>query len=157
MISLIVAISKNNVIGFQNKMPWHYKEDLEYFKSTTLNKTVLMGSKTFKSIIGYLNKPLPKRTSVIASQHGYSYPGCKTVENIPAYINNFPKNDDLFIIGGKLIYDLTINLADRLYITHINKEFVGDTFFSKIDYSKYNLISSKVSGDLTFSVYERIW
>lgn len=156
MVSLIVAISKNNVIGFENAMPWHYKEDLEYFKKTTLNSTVLMGSKTFKSILKYLKKPLPKRKNVIASLSGYNYPGCETVDDLPKYIKNFPLNDDLFIIGGKIIYDLTIDLVDRLYITHIDKEFTGDTFFSEIDYGKYNLISSKVSGDLTFAVYERI-
>ena len=155
MVSIIVAISKNNVIGYENKMPWHYKEDLEYFKKTTLNHTVLMGSKTFKSILSYLNKPLPKRVSVVASKSGYSYNGVKTIENIPDYISNFPKNEELFVIGGKMIYDLTIDLADKLYITHINKEFKGDTFFQEIDYSKFNKISEKVSNDLTFAIYER--
>lgn len=156
MISLIVAISKNNVIGYQNKMPWHFKEDLAYFKKTTLNHTVLMGSKTFKSILSYLNAPLPSRTSVIASKSGYSYPDVLTVNNLKEYIKDFPKDDELFIIGGKMIYDTVFEMVDKLYITHINKEYEGDTFFKEIDYSKFKEVSKTVSGLLTFAVYERI-
>ena len=59
MVNLIVAIGKNNLIGLNNELPWHYKEDMEYFKQTTLNKKVIMGELTFKSILGYINKPLP--------------------------------------------------------------------------------------------------
>ncbi|MFK5883818.1 MAG: dihydrofolate reductase [Candidatus Izemoplasma sp.] len=156
MVSIIVAISKNNVIGYKNKMPWHYKEDLAYFKKTTLNHTVLMGSNTFKSILSYLNKPLPKRVSVVASKSGYNYPGIKTINNVAEYVSNFPKDEELFVIGGKMIYDLTIDLADRLYITHINQEFTGDTFFQEINYSKFKKISETVNHDLTFAIYERI-
>ena len=72
MVNLIVAIGNNNVIGIGNKLPWHYKEDLEYFKQTTLHQKVIMGEQTFKSIIGYLGKPLPNRTSVIATLITYN-------------------------------------------------------------------------------------
>ena len=66
------------------------------------------------------------------------------------------KSNEIFIIGGKIIYDITLDIADRLYITHVDKEYDGDVFFKDIDYSKYSKISEKVSGDLRFSVYERI-
>ena len=156
MVNLIVAIGKNNLIDKGNKLPWHYKEDMLYFKNTTMNKKVIMGELTFKSIISYINKPLPGRTSVIATLTDYAYPGIEVTNDIIKYLNEFPKEEEIFIIGGKVIYDLTLDLADRLYITHVNKEYSGDVYFKEIDYSKYNLLSSKVNGDLTFSIYERI-
>ena len=156
MVNLIVAIGKNNLIGLNNELPWHYKEDMEYFKQTTLNKKVIMGELTFKSILGYINKPLPKRTSVIATLTDYTYPGVEVTHDILGYLKNFPKEEEIFIIGGKVIYDLTLDIADRLYITHVNKEYEGNVFFKEIDYSKYKVISSKESGDLVFAVYERI-
>ncbi|MCF7925947.1 MAG: dihydrofolate reductase [Candidatus Izimaplasma sp.] len=156
MISLIVAMDKNRCIGKGNKLPWHYKEDLQYFKKTTMNKTVIMGEKTFESILAYLKKPLPNRTSVIASKTHYAHKDCETTDNIVDYLKRFPKDQEIFIIGGKTIYDITLDLADRLYITHINKEFDGDVFFREIDYSKYKTIKKETNGDLTFAVYERI-
>lgn len=155
MVNLIVAIAKNNVIGKGNKLPWHYKEDLQYFKKTTLNQSVIMGEATFKSILSYLDKPLPKRTSVIATLSGYSYPNVESTNDIITYLKNYPKDQDIFIIGGKIIYDLTLDIADRLYITHIDKEYEGDVFFKEVDYSKYNKIKEHISGELNFSVYER--
>ena len=155
MVSLIVAIGQDNLIGKQNKLPWHYKEDMAYFKKTTLNKTVIMGESTFKSILGYIKKPLPKRTSVIATLTDYAYPGVETTNDIITYLKNYPKDDEIFIIGGKIIYDLTLDVADRLYITHVNKAYEGDVYFKDIDYSKYNKISERISGELTFSIYER--
>ena len=156
MINLIVAISNNNVIGKDNKLPWHYKEDMKYFKEKTMNKAVIMGEMTFKSIISYLDKPLPGRKNIIATLTDYDYPGVEKTNDIVTYLKNYPKNEEIFIIGGKIIYDLTLDLADRLYITHINKDFKGNVFFKEIDYTKYNKISERISGELTFSIYERI-
>lgn len=156
MVNLIVAIGKNNLIGKGNELPWHYKEDMKYFKERTMNKKVIMGEATFKSILGYINKPLPGRTSIIATLTNYTYDGVETTNDIIGYLNDFPKDEEIFIIGGKIIYDLTLDIADRLYITHVNKEYEGDVFFKEIDYSKYNKIEEKISGDLNFSVYERV-
>lgn len=156
MINLIVAIGKDNLIGKGNLLPWHYKEDMQYFKKTTMNNKVIMGELTFKSIISYINKPLPGRISIIATLTDYTYPGIEVTNDIISFLKNFSKDEELFIIGGKIIYDITLDLADRLYITHVNKEYDGDVYFKEIDYSKYNKISEKISGDLNFSVYERI-
>jgi dihydrofolate reductase len=155
MVNLIVAIGKNNLIGKGNMLPWHYKEDMLYFKNTTMNKKVIMGELTFKSIISYINKPLPGRTSINATLTDYTYPGIEVTNDIITYLKEFPKDDEVFIIGGKIIYDLTLDLADRLYITHVNKDYDGDVFFRQIDFSRYTLISKKISGDLNFSIYER--
>jgi len=156
MVNLIVAIGKDNLIGLDNKLPWHYKEDMQYFKKMTMGKKVIMGELTFKSILGYINKPLPGRISVIASRDGYTYEGVEVTDDIESYLKNFPKDEEIFIIGGKVIYDLTLDLADRLYITHVDKEYEGNVFFREIDYNKYRTISKRKSGDLTFAVYERI-
>lgn len=155
MINLIVAIAKNNVIGKGNELPWHYKEDLEYFKQTTMGHTVLMGEATFRSILGYIKKPLPGRTSVIATLSGYTYKGVESTDDVLSFIQNFPNDKELFIIGGKIIYDLTLEHADRLYITHINQEHEGDVFFKDIPYDSYKIIKERTSGDLRFVVYER--
>lgn len=155
MINLIVAIANNNVIGKGNKLPWHYKEDMEYFKQTTLHKTVIMGEATFQSILGYIGKPLPQRTSVIATLSGYHYPGVETTDDILSYLKDFPDDKEIFIIGGKVIYDITLEIADRLYITHIDKDYEGDVYFKEINYTKYNLIQEQIRGELRFCVYER--
>lgn len=155
MVNLIVAIGKDNLIGKGNLLPWHYKEDMEYFKNTTMGKKVIMGEQTFKSIVSYINKPLPGRTSIIATLTDYTYKDIEVTNDIFKFINDFPKEEELFVIGGKIIYDLTLELVDRLYITHVNKEYEGDVFFKEIDYSKFNKISSRISGDLEFAIYER--
>jgi len=156
MVNLIVAIGRNNIIGKGNKLPWHYKEDMQYFKEITMDKTVIMGEMTFKSILSYLNKPLHRRTSVIATLTDYNYPGVEKTNDIIHYLKNYPKDKEIFIIGGKIIYDLTLDIADKLYITHIDKKYEGDVYFKDIDYSKYRKISEKISNELNFSVYERI-
>ncbi len=156
MINLIVAIGNNNVIGLGNKLPWHYKEDMKYFKNMTWDKKVIMGEMTFKSIISYLNKPLTGRTSVIATLTDYEYQGVEKTNDIIGYLKNFTKDEEIFIICGKLIYDIKLDISDLLYITHINKDFEGDVFFKEIDYSKYDKISERVSGDLTFAIYEKV-
>lgn len=155
MINLIVAIARNGVIGNGNQLPWHYPEDLAYFKETTMGQTVLMGEATFRSILDYLGKPLPGRTSVVASQSGFAYPGVVVTDDVIHYLKTFPKEEDIFIIGGKTIYELTIDLADRLYITHIDRDYDGDVTLAPIDYDQFEVLSERRSGELRFVVYER--
>ncbi len=156
MINLIVAIGNNNIIGKGNDLPWHYPEDLQYFKKTTLNKTVLMGEKTFYSIVSRIGKPLPKRKSIVATlDHAFQYESVEVVYDLINYLQN--TDEEIFIIGGKQIYELSLPYAKRLYITHINKDYDGDIYFPKINYSEYKLISKQDSSeDLSFCVYERI-
>lgn len=156
MISLIVAIAKNNVIGLDNDLPWHYPQDLKYFKQMTLNKTVLMGSKTFTSIVNRLSKPLPKRDNIVVTRNkSFAYPGVKVVHDLISFLEE-PHEEEIFVIGGKEIYELSLPYADRLYITHIDKEYNGDVFFPKIDYNKYELISKTTFGELAFCIYEKV-
>lgn len=155
MISLIVAISSNNVIGRDNQLPWHYKNDLKYFKDITTNHTVVMGRRTFDSIISRNGKPLPNRKSVVVTRNkDFYYDGVLVIHDFLEYLNrNF--EEEIFIIGGNEIFKESIPFADRLYITHIHKEYDGDVYFPDYKKEDYKLISQKDDGELSFCVYER--
>jgi dihydrofolate reductase len=133
---LIAAVAKNNCIGANNKIPWNIPEDFQYFKKTTLGKTVLMGEKTFQSIIGYLGKPLPNRQTVVLTRNpDFQAPAGVRIFNSLDEAWEKLKDEDVFICGGASIYQQTIDRADTLYITLVNQEPVGDTFFPKIDHN----------------------
>ncbi len=155
MINLIVAIGKNNLIGKDNDLPWHYSEDLKYFKETTMNKTVVMGLNTFYSIFDRTKKLLPNRKMVVATfDKTFKHEGVEVTHDLDKYLQE--TKEEVFIIGGCQIYKASLKYVDRFYITHINKEYDGNVFFPEIDFSKYNKISQRDSGDLSFCVYERI-
>lgn len=155
MISLMVAIAKNNVIGKDNKLPWHYKKDLQYFKEVTMNHTIVMGRKTFDSILSTNFSPLPNRKHVVVTRNNdFKYEGVEVVHDFNKYLNK-KYEEEIFIIGGSQIFAESLPYADRLYITWIDKEYAGDTFFPKVDLDEYKLIDEKKDGVLTFSVYER--
>ena len=153
MISLIFATDPNHLIGKDNLLPWNYPEDLKYFKKTTLNKTVLMGLATFHSIVSINGKPLPKRKLVVASLEEFSYPGVLVIDDLIKYLKE-PHEEEIFVIGGKTIYELALPYADRLYITHIKEEHEGNVY---LDFSleNYELISKDEREALVFAVYER--
>ncbi|MFV0498885.1 MAG: dihydrofolate reductase [Bacilli bacterium] len=158
MLSLIVAFDKNQVIGKDNAMPWHYPEDLKYFKKTTLNHKIIMGANTFNSILNYLNHPFSNRHSLIVTDMKFD----KTYENVTYYdnlediINEFENSgEEVFVAGGMSIYNQMIDHCQKLYITHIDKSFNGDAFFPKFNYNEFTKLSSNKLGDLDFCVYER--
>ncbi len=155
MISLIFAIDPNYLIGNDNDLPWRYPEDLRYFKKVTEDKTVLMGLETFRSILNRNGKPLPNRKSIIASLEPYSFPGVTVINDLFRFLI-VPRDEEIFIIGGKTIYELALPFADRLYVTHIRKVHEGNVFLKNLDLSKYRLISKDEKEDLTFAIYERI-
>ncbi len=132
-VSIIVAMSRNNIIGFQNRLPWHLPADLKYFKQLTLNKTIVMGRKTFESI----GKPLPQRENIILSRQPISFEGCKVISNLKEL--SFDK--EIMIIGGAQIYALALPLVTDLYITWVEGDFEGDTFFPDIDFKKWEMLS----------------
>lgn len=156
MISIIVALAKNNVIGKSNDLPWYYPEDLKYFKQITSNHTVLMGRNTFESILSRINKPLPNRKNIVVTKNpDFHYDNVEVVHDLEAFLSQ-NHEEEIFVIGGKQIYEQVIDYAQRLYITHINKEHSGDVYFPEIDYSKYQLVSKNDLNELSFCIYERI-
>ena len=153
MINLIFAMDPQGLIGKGNDLPWHYPEDLAYFKRTTLNKTVLMGLETFRSILARNKKPLPNRHLVVASLEPFSYPGVAVTTDLIAYLKA-NRQEDLFVIGGKTIYELSLPYADRLYITQIKEAHEGDVFLS-VDLSGFSLIWEEDHQPLPLAIYER--
>ncbi|MEK4229282.1 dihydrofolate reductase [Solibacillus sp. FSL H8-0538] len=130
MISLIVAHDKNRVIGYDNGMPWHLPGDLQYFKEMTMGKPVIMGRKTFESI----GRPLPGRRNIVITRNTeFTAPGIETVPSLEAALDLVSEVEEIMIIGGEQIFKLALPLADKLYITLINHEFTGDTYFPTYD------------------------
>ena len=127
MVKIIVAMSKNRVIGDSNTLIWHLPEDLKRFRQLTTGNTIVMGRKTYESI----GKPLPNRRSIIITRDpDYSAEGCEVVNSLEEAL--LLSNNDCFIIGGGEIYRQAIYIADRIYLTLINKEFEGDTSFPEL-------------------------
>ncbi len=123
MISLIVAMSKNGVIGYKNTIPWHLPDDLKRFKRITMGHTVVMGRHTFTSI----GKPLEGRKNVVLSSlDEYAPIGVKVVKSLP---EAFKEEGDIFVIGGAQVYKDALPNVDKMYITQIEHEVVGDTYF----------------------------
>jgi len=145
--SLIVAMANNNVIGKDNNMPWgRLQVDLNYFKEKTLNKTVIMGRKTYESI----GKPLPNRTNiVISSKHKLKIPGVTVVSSLEEAVEvSYEEESEVFFIGGETIYKKAINFVDNFYITNIDLDIKGDTFFPSIENLNLKLeYSKKVPAD----------
>ena len=126
MISLIVAHDNNNVIGYENGMPWHLPGDLKYFKDKTMGKPMIMGRKTFESI----GRPLPgRRNIVITRDENYQADGIEMVTSLEGALALAGDVPEIMIIGGEQIFRLSMDIADRLYITKINHAFNGDTYF----------------------------
>ena len=157
MISLIVALDRNHLIGSKNRLPWFYKEDLEYFKQTTMGHDLLMGRLTFESILSYKGLPLPNRHHyVLTKTKKYPFKEVTSLLDGQAFVRQYPKDEELFIIGGRSLYDQFLPAVDRLYITHIDREFEGDCYFPPLDFSEWLKVKETVSDDLRFTIYERM-
>ena len=154
MYSCIFAIDRNNLFGKNNGLPWHYKEDLEYFKNMTLNKKVIMGEETYKSITSRNGKPLPNRINVIATLTDFTAEGAEVTHDIFKYLEDH-KDEDMFVIGGKRILEMTYKNADKLYITYIDADHDGNIYLN-LDLTNFKLESEKVSGVLHFRKYVRV-
>ncbi|GGI88762.1 dihydrofolate reductase [Shewanella hanedai] len=129
-IALIAAMANNRVIGKGNQMPWHLPEDLRHFKAMTLGKPIVMGRKTFDSI----GRPLPGRHNIVISrQEGLVIEGTTCVNSFEAAKKAAGDVDELVVIGGGQLYAMTIGIADKLYLTEIDLEVEGDTFFPEWD------------------------
>ena len=162
MLSIIVAKGKNNIIGKDNEMVWHLPEDLKHFKNLTTGHTIIMGRKTFES----LGKPLPNRKHIIFSQN----PDFKVNDENVEVVHSLLQIQDLiegkqeaFVIGGAMIYNFLMPNVKKMYVTEIEKDFEGDTFFPIID-SEVWKETSREKGikneennlDYYFVTYERI-
>jgi len=156
MISIIVAFDENRLIGADNKLPWHFKEDLQYFKEITTGHDIFMGRRTFESILSYQNKPLSNRHHYVATSTAeYEIDAVTTVSDVESFIKGYPPNKELFVIGGAKIYEQLLPFANRLYITHVHNTYEGDTWFPDIELDEWKILSKREADQLCFAVYER--
>lgn len=131
IISLVVAVSRNGVIGKAGGLPWHISSDLKLFKTITLGKPVIMGRKTWDSLP---RKPLPGRTNiVITRQQGFVAEGAQIVRDDAAAIAVAGLVEEMAVIGGGEVYQMFLPLANRIYLTEVDLDVEGDTYFSKLD------------------------
>lgn len=154
-LALIVARSENGCIGREGGMPWHFSEDLKYFKKTTAGHAVIMGRKTYESI----GRPLPKRQNIIVTRDAnYFAEGCTVCDSLESALTQAYAVDDApFVIGGGELYRLALPRATQLYITEIARTVQGDTFFPEVPTDDFERTESVPGEDpsLRFDVWRR--
>ncbi len=164
IISLIAAVSENQVIGKNNDLPWRLPDDMKYFMETTSGHHVIMGRKNYESLPGKF-RPLPKRVNIVVTrQKDFEAKGCIIVHSIEQGIDAASQagESELFIIGGAEIYKATLPMADRLYLTEIKATVAGDTWFPHFEKGDWEEISrvhhgadEKHTSSFDFVVYRR--
>ena len=156
-ISLIVAMASNRVIGDRGDIPWKIPGEQKMFKEITLGHAVIMGRKTYESLI----RPLPGRTNIVVTrQTDYQAPGCVIAQDLDTAIKSCSTDEsEAFIIGGGQLYHEALSLSARIYLTVIPREIPGDTFFPEIPTADFEIAKSEFIDGLEpyhFYIYERV-
>ena len=163
-VSAIVAASDNLCIGQDNDLPWHIPEDLKHFKTVTMGKPIVMGRKTFESIVTRLGKPLPGRDNIVVSRSNFEAEGvvvCSSIESAIEAAKELAADkgfDEIFIGGGAQIYEAALPHTDRIYLTRVHMVVNGDAFFPVLPQGEWQETSSEThEGDpaYSFQVFER--
>jgi len=144
MISIIVAVAENGVIGKDNQLLWRLSDDLKQFKALTSGHAVIMGRKTFDSI----GKPLPKRTNIVITRQDKvsedtSVLVANSIERAVEMAKELKGNDEIFIIGGGNIYEQSLAITDKVYLTEVKTTIDGDTYFPDLSKDEWEEISRK--------------
>lgn len=140
MVSVIVAVANNNVIGGNNSLLWHISEDLRMFKRVTSGHPVVMGRRTFES----LGRPLPNRKNIVVTRNpSFEEEGVEVADSLNGAVAMFPPEEEVFIIGGGEIYVQAMPMADKLYLTRVHADYSGDVRFPDIDPTDWTLVSSE--------------
>lgn len=148
-ISIIAAVAENRAIGKDNRLLWDIPEDMKHFKIITTNHPVIMGQKTYKSI----GKSLPARTNIVLSRDKNFHPeGCIITDSIDDAVKIAKKhdNDEIFFIGGGMVYDEAVKIADKLYLTIVEGIYDADTFFPPYD----DFVKTKETGSGQSGIYK---
>lgn len=159
IVSLIAAVDSKNGIGLNGIMPWgHIKDDMQFFRSTTTGYPVIMGRVTFESLG---SKPLPKRKNIVISSsinNEIKYDNLSFDNSFEDVLSKLllEKYNQIFIIGGESIYKKALDYADRVYLTHINKDYNCDRFFPEMDKSLFNSnkLKSFIYNDINVDIVE---
>jgi len=141
-VCIIAAVARNRTIGSGNHMPWRLPDDMKRFKQLTLGHAVIMGRRTFDSIIATSGKPLSGRDNIVVTRsREWTHSGCRIVHSLEAALAAVCEPQDAFVIGGAEIYALALPIAGRLYMTEIERDFDGDAFFPEFDRSRWREVS----------------
>ena len=141
-LTIIVSASKNNVIGLKGKTPWHISKDMKRFRDITINHPVIMGRKTYESILETLGKPLPQRKNIVLSETLESGEGIYVARNIKEALE-LANNQDTYVIGGEKVYRLFLPLVNRIELTRIHQHFEGDAFFPEQNWEDWKMLIGK--------------
>ncbi|MCQ9123468.1 type 3 dihydrofolate reductase [Rodentibacter caecimuris] len=133
--SLIVATTLNHVIGKDNQMPWHLPADLAWFRKNTTGKPVIMGRKTFESI----GRPLPKRVNIVLSRKPFEQEGIIWKNSLESAVDFVRDSEETMLIGGGELFKQYLPQADKLYLTQIQAEIDGDTFFPELNWDEWHI------------------
>ena len=129
-LSIVVAMDDNNLIGKGNGLPWHLPADLAFFKKVTTGNSILMGRKTYDSI----GKTLPNRRNIVITRNtDVSIPGCEVVDSIEKALSITQNEEEIMVIGGANLFEQLLPEVNKLYITRIEGEFEGETYFPHYD------------------------
>lgn len=152
-LNLMIAYDRQRVIGRDGGLPWHHPADLAHFKRTTMGHAIIHGRRSYEDF----GRPLPgRRNIVVTRQTGYRAPGCEVAHGLDDAIAMARTSDaEPFILGGAAIYRLALPLVTRMYLTEIDAEHDGDTFFPPVDESEWVEVERRVDGVLTFRTLER--
>jgi len=137
---LIAAVARNGVIGSDNRLPWHLPEDLRHFRELTTGRAVIMGRRTWESLPERF-RPLPGRRNIVVTRNpGYAAPGAVLAASLPAALAAAGE-DEAFVIGGAELYAAALPLAERLELTEIDRDFVGDAHFPALDPGQWHEVA----------------
>lgn len=158
-LSVIVAMDRNGVIGKDNDLPWHLSSDLKHFKAITMGKPIVMGRKTHESI----GRPLPGRENIVVTRNiNYKTEGCTVVNSLEVLSDYCHGHNEIMIMGGAELYKQAINKATRLYLTEVQAEVEGDTFFPEFNHEEWQEVErqdfkadERNDYDYSFVVLER--
>ncbi len=157
MIKLIVAYDKNKLIGIGDQLVWNIKEDLEHFKSETLNKTILFGDVTFKGI----GRPLPNRKTVVLTldkEFKYEHENVEVCNDFDSILSKYYNNseNEIIISGGATIYKLFLPYVDEMIISEVKGDYVGDVYFPEWDEEQFDLYETNEKEEFFIKRYRRI-
>lgn len=156
---MIVAMAKNRAIGKENQLIWHNSNDLKHFKQVTMGHTVIMGYNTWLSLPG--QRPLPHRRNIIISTRLDQSPeGFELAHSIPEALQMVESEEEVFVMGGGIIYEQFLPKADRLYLTRLDKDFEADTYFPYVNFDEWELVDLEVVDDdpqVEYSYRFEVW
>ncbi len=155
-ISIIVAMTKDRVIGEGGQVPWNISDDMKLFKSITEGNTVIMGKTTWFSIPSMF-RPLPGRANIIVSTKLEEQMGAKVCRSVDEAVTEAKKNNKgIFCIGGAKLYAAMLPLADTMCISWVKEEYEGDTYFPEVNFKEWKEIETKEFPDFVFKKYVKV-